>query len=683
MKQLTVVILFCLLSLVSFSQNFDLQGLKDRLNNTTNDTLRLVQLDSLNIGYSEINPDSSIHYAEMEIEIAKLLDFKLNEAAALNMQAYALLNLGNYPASLQIFLAGIEIANNATNEKKILPERYRRTFGIKSDEISPRSYRLQILAFLYFNFGILYENAGNTEKALSNYFQAHELGELTANKQIIGGTYMNIGRIYLQIKKNDSALYFQEGAYDTFREIGMYEYMGSSLLNLGRVYLANGNEAKAVSYFHEAIKVSTEQKYMRGVTAANLVLADINIKNKNKDSAFIFIQNALQIANTMNAPDLLLRTYNSTSNYYKSLNNNDSVVKYLSLVIRMKDSLFNSKQSRQFQNIDFNYLQQQQELAAAKKDYKDKVMKYVLLFGLAVFFIIAIILWRNYHNKQKAYKLLTKQKQETDQQKSRVEHTLDELKRTQAQLIQKEKMASLGELTVGIAHEIQNPLNFVNNFSEVNNELIEETKSEIEKGNIKDAQVLLKDIKDNEEKIIHHGKRAGAIVKSMLQHSGASSGQMEYTDINTLCEEYLRLSFSSFQRKDKSFNAKFETDFDSTIPKLNVVPQDIGRVLLNLNNNAFYAVSEKAKQNISGYTPTVTISTKRINGKLEISVADNGNGIPETAKEKIFQPFFTTKPTGQGTGLGLSLSYDIVKAHGGELTMETKEGEGTEFRIII
>jgi signal transduction histidine kinase len=249
-------------------------------------------------------------------------------------------------------------------------------------------------------------------------------------------------------------------------------------------------------------------------------------------------------------------------------------------------------------------------------------------------------------------------------------------------------MASLGELTAGIAHEIQNPLNFVNNFSEVNTELIDEAEVEINKGNISEAKIILNDIKENSEKINHHGKRAGDIVKGMLQHSRSSSGVKEPTDINALADEYLRLTYHGLRAKDKDFNVIMKTDFDDSIGNINIIPQDIGRVILNLITNAFYVVNEKTKQGITGYQPTVWVSTKLITppsgGKgVLISVKDNGNGIPPKILDKIFQPFFTTKPTGQGTGLGLSLSYDIVKAHGGELKVETKEGEGSEFFISI
>jgi signal transduction histidine kinase/ligand-binding sensor domain-containing protein len=284
------------------------------------------------------------------------------------------------------------------------------------------------------------------------------------------------------------------------------------------------------------------------------------------------------------------------------------------------------------------------------------------------------------------------QKEQLMAQRDHLEKTLTELKAAQKQLVQAEKMASLGELTAGIAHEIQNPLNFVNNFSEVSRELMAEMKDELKAGNNSEAASLADDIEQNLEKIDHHGRRADAIVKGMLQHSRKSTGQIELTDINALADEYLRLSYHGLRAKDKDFNAALNTYFDNTIGKINIIPQDIGRVLLNLFNNAFYAVGEKKRltdsegfKNFQGlaYRPALTLTTKRAGNTITVSIADNGNGIPQSIINKIFQPFFTTKPTGQGTGLGLSLSYDIVKAHGGEIRVETKEGEGTEFIIIL
>ena len=273
---------------------------------------------------------------------------------------------------------------------------------------------------------------------------------------------------------------------------------------------------------------------------------------------------------------------------------------------------------------------------------------------------------------------------ELQKQKDELQETLQELKTTQAQLIQSEKMASLGELTAGIAHEIQNPLNFVNNFSEVTAELIEEMEVELNKGDKEEAIAIAADIKQNLEKIMHHGKRADGIVKGMLQHSRASSNVKEPTDINKLADEYLRLAYHGLRAKDKSFNADLITHLAEGLPEVSMVPQDIGRVLLNLFNNAFYATKEKQKTAGTDYKPAVEITTQAKGKSLEIIVKDNGTGIPDEIKEKILQPFFTTKPTGEGTGLGLSLSYDIVvKAHSGKIDVKSKQGEGSEFKISL
>jgi len=273
-------------------------------------------------------------------------------------------------------------------------------------------------------------------------------------------------------------------------------------------------------------------------------------------------------------------------------------------------------------------------------------------------------------------------------QKEELQQTITELKSTQAQLIQSEKMASLGELTAGIAHEIQNPLNFVNNFSEVNAELLTEMQEIIDQGNWPEVKSIAADIAENEKKIIHHGKRADAIVKGMLQHSRSSSSVKEPTDLNELADEYLRLAYHGLRAKDKSFNATMKTDFDQHIGMVSIVPQEIGRVILNLITNSFYAVNEKNNSGLTGYSPTVFLSTKKIlttpgTGRIEIAVKDNGNGIPQHVMDKIFQPFFTTKPTGQGTGLGLSLSYDIIKAHGGKIRAKTTIGESTTFTVEL
>jgi two-component system NtrC family sensor kinase len=294
--------------------------------------------------------------------------------------------------------------------------------------------------------------------------------------------------------------------------------------------------------------------------------------------------------------------------------------------------------------------------------------------------------------------LLEETIEELEQKRAAIERTnaalsksLEDLKAAQAQLIHAEKMASLGELTAGIAHEIQNPLNFVNNFSEVSKELLQEMKEELEAGNLEEVQKIAADVISNLEKILHHGRRADGIVKGMLMHSRTSKGEKEATDINALVDEYLRLAYHGSRAKDKSFNVKLETAYDDAVGKLEVVPQDIGRGILNLITNAFHACAERSRGAVNerkithstAYEPTVSVSTQKSGDQILISIKDNGNGIPEEIVGKIFQPFFTTKPTGQGTGLGLSLSYDIVKAHNGELAVQTKENTGTTFTIKL
>ena len=333
-----------------------------------------------------------------------------------------------------------------------------------------------------------------------------------------------------------------------------------------------------------------------------------------------------------------------------------------------------------------NFIEQQENIPSEQKSLLLKAVKdadYALT-------IAEFKLERTEKVKRTTAILLEETIEELEQKRKAIEETndalqrsLEELKSTQAQLIQSEKMASLGELTAGIAHEIQNPLNFVNNFSEVSKELLDEMKEELDNGNLEEAMEIMQDIIQNLEKINHHGKRADGIVKGMLQHSRSSSGSKEPTDINALADEYFRLAYHGLRAKDKSFNATMVSDFDDNIDHVNVIPQDIGRVILNLITNAFYVVDEKKKSGIENYEPTVTLKTKKGVKNIEIQVADNGNGIPEKILNKIFEPFFTTKPTGKGTGLGLSLSYDIVKAHGGELKFKSTQGLGTEFSIEL
>jgi signal transduction histidine kinase len=407
-----------------------------------------------------------------------------------------------------------------------------------------------------------------------------------------------------------------------------------------------------------------------GTIAPDFYLAHLRIKQNRLQEAIDLLQQ--DISRLLNNRVEILRDYRLIAELYTKINNGTKAAETYAIFLAKQDSLLADQ--AKYRSISFEAEQQmnEKELSIANLESQNKIASLYqnFLIGIAAILLLFLLgIYQRFRFKRKANLVLEK--------------TLNDLKSTQSQLIQSEKMASLGELTAGIAHEIQNPLNFVNNFSEVNKELVDELQQELKAGNTDDAIAISNDIKENEEKINHHGKRADAIVKGMLQHSRSSSGVKESTNINALADEYLRLAYHGLRAKDKSFNATLHTDFDERIGKINIIPQDIGRVILNLITNAFYVVDEKKKSGIENYEPTVSVSTKKIGDKILISVKDNGKGIPSKVIDKIFQPFFTTKPTGQGTGLGLSLSYDIVKAHGGELRLETKDGEGSEFTIVL
>jgi two-component system NtrC family sensor kinase len=639
-------------------------------NNTTNDTLRMGIARSLSNYYSEINIDSALYYAQQQVALARQLKLKLWEADALDGIGYVLSRLKDYPRSLQAFLAGLEIAENKETAKNIWQVSRFSTMG------NPAFARLVVLTFCHLDVARLYGFTGNVQKQLYHCFEALKTAEIVDDPSILSNIYSNLGRTYSQLEKLDSALNFLQKSIHYYDVSGFKKYKGGTLSYIGMVYLKKGDYVLAKQYFAKAVEESRQVNNVTDLSSTYLDMGDLFSLTGDKDSSLWYANRGLENAQSAGSPDLLVSAYTSLSAIYKLRNNVDSAFFYQSLVLAAKDSINSVEKIKQFENIGFDEQLKVEELEKEKIQVQTRIRTYVLLAGIGVFVIVAFILYRNNKQKQKSNQLLR-------QQKEKVESTLSELKSTQSQLIQSEKMASLGELTAGIAHEIQNPLNFVNNFSEVNTELIDELTAEVDKGDMDEVKAIAKDIKENEQKINHHGKRADSIVKGMLQHSRSSSGVKEPTDINALADEYLRLSYHGLRAKDKIFNAAMETDFDNNIDKINVVPQDIGRVILNLITNAFYAVTEKKKLNFENYDPIVSVSTKKINNAIELTVKDNGNGIPQKELDKIFQPFFTTKPTGQGTGLGLSLSYDIIKAYGGEIKVETKEGEGSEFIIKL
>jgi len=671
-----VVTTVLILSSTARAQLAKPDSLRSALMMATNDTLKIVILTSLTEYYSETSPDSSYAYGDELAKVANRLSYKLDEAHAQLMMGYAMLNKGNYPRSLRALLSGLAIAEDPESDKIKLSHKYYRQMNLFGTPLNISMQRLSTVMVACHFLGILYSNADDHRKALGFLSRALDAAIQTKNDGYMALVYSAMGRAYRSMKKNDSALHCLVKAYRlTVKE----DYQGpraTIILNLAQSYLAIGDSSRAIQYIRNALAVSSSEEYVRGVIAGELLLSELYRKRNLLDSSLYFGREALALAKQMNTPDLLQRSYAALASYYRTTHHLDSTIKYIDLVNEMNARNFNAKQAQEFQNIEFDETLRQREVLETEAAFQNRLQKYALMTGFLIVAIVAIFLWRISRQRQKSNIVLQRQKKE-------IEEAMANLKAAQAQLIQSEKMASLGELTAGIAHEIQNPLNFVNNFSEVNKELADELEQEIDKGNTTDAKALAKDIKENQEKILHHGKRADAIVKGMLQHSRTGSGQKELTDINALCNEYLRLAFHGLRAKDKSFNAKFETSFDEEIRKIEIVPQDFGRVILNLINNAFYAVTEKKKLAPERYEPSVMVSTKKSGGSILISVKDNGDGISKRVLDKIFQPFFTTKPSGQGTGLGLSLSYDIVKAHGGELRVETKEGEGSEFIIQL
>jgi signal transduction histidine kinase len=416
----------------------------------------------------------------------------------------------------------------------------------------------------------------------------------------------------------------------------------------------------------------------------DLQMAKLFDKVNNADSSIYYACKAIGIAKALSFRTTILDATRLLADLYQRRSNIDSAYHYQQLAMRYNDTLFGSAKFNKIQHVLLDEQQRQQKLLQEQQDQKERYQVIAAIATVLFILIVAMLIWRNNLSQRKKNKILDEQKTQLTEQRDELQITLVQLKSTQAQLIQSEKMASLGELTAGIAHEIQNPLNFVNNFSEVNREMIDELKGELKDGNIGEAILIADDIRQNEEKINHHGKRADSIVKGMLEHSRASTGTKEPTDLNKLADEYLRLAYHGLRSKDKSFNAELITNFDESLPLVSVIPQDIGRVMLNLFNNAFYATQQRKIKAEEDYNPAVAVKTSMKNDMIEITVKDNGNGIPDAIKDKIMQPFFTTKPTGEGTGLGLSLSYDIVvKGHGGSIEVDSKENKYTIFTIQL
>ncbi len=601
------------------------------------DTALVIQYISLTRNYLLIKPDSSLYYGNKAILLADKLNYKYGKAFAYRNQANAYKILGDYPNAWDCLQKAKKLYAEMNDDNNLL--------------------------FMEFAGGTLNWAQGEYGEALRIFIQFRPKAEENA-KFDKAALYAFMASCYNELEQPDSGLHYIRKAIRVGLEnkddlSWIYSITGDS-------YLQSNQADSAIFYYRLSHQIATNP--------ADIIHSVIGIArffklHGNIDSCIWYAKSALAESEARSFKDNAKTAAGILAEVYENSDPKASIL-YYKRASALDDSLFGQQKVRQVQSVKYAEQIHSLEQEEKEKAHQAKLLRYLLTGGLSALSLIALVLV--YSNRQK------------QRSNIKIRKAYNELRNTQQQLIQSEKMASLGEMTAGIAHEIQNPLNFVNNFSEVNKELIGDMKNELQGGNYEEAKKIAGDIEANEEKINAHGKRADGIVKSMLQHSRSSSGKKEFTDINALCDEYLRLAYHGLKARDKSFNAKFETDPDPSLPKINVIPQEIGRVILNLINNAFYAVTERKKLNEPGYEPMVKLTTASQHHKVEIRVSDNGTGIPQKVLDKIFQPFFTTKPTGQGTGLGLSLSYDIItKGHGGELKVETKEGAGTVFVVLL
>ncbi|HEY4195085.1 MAG TPA: ATP-binding protein [Mucilaginibacter sp.] len=626
--------------------------------NKQDSTLALLLVEKSGTDYLTTNTDSGMICARQALALSRKIHFKKGEVRSLAAIATFLNISGDLPGSLKV------------------------TFEALPEAISINETR--VIASCYNTRGLTYSILKDHKKSLDNYYMGKKVVEKSHINDLLLVELNNISREYLDFNKLDSALYFTQKAYDLGLKVKMTKNIGYLIRNFGIIQFKKKNYSEAINYYYKSIKAIPGNKNHYLLSEDHRRIAEAYQAMHQPDSCINHAKVAFEQAKLDRNPDQVQRATKLLTEVYLSKNDFKEAFNYQQIMIKAQDSLFSQQKTLQVQNLAYNEEQRKQQIEAAAIAYKNKVRFYTLIAVAAVFVLLASILLFANSKRRRANKLLHQRNEQIQTQHKALEKTLSELKTRQTQLIQSEKMASLGELTAGIAHEIQNPLNFVNNFSEVNAELLDEMQQEIDKGDFEEVKAIAASIKENEQKITQHGKRADGIVKGMLQHSRTNTGEKQLVDMNELTDEYLRLAYHGLRAKDKLFNAEMSTHYEPGLPKISVVQQNIGRVMLNLFSNAFYAVNLKSKTVGSGYKPEIMVTTLSENGKVTIKIKDNGNGIPEDIKDKIMQPFFTTKPAGEGTGLGLSLTYDmIVKEHGGSIDINSIEGEGAEFIITL
>ncbi len=621
-----------------------MDSLRQLLTHSRPDTDRVVLLCQLSDQLWTQNTDSAAVYALQALSLARLIRYRHGEGEALNRLGAALRE-SNLARALEVFQQSLRIAET-TRDQALVAQNLR-------------------------SIGIIYVYLRDQRRGLSYYFRALQIGEQLRDEHRVVIELSNIGLAYDLFNRLDSARLFQERAYVLARRL--HTPTNYILYGLGNVARKEGRVTEARAFYRESIRESKKVHHLRSLNFAYVGLATLYRQMGLSDSSIYYARLGCQAAQTNGFLRGVLNASTLLTHDFKARRQADSALKYQGIMLVMKDTLFGQEKVMHLQNLNYREQQRAQEAAASQAALKVRFRTYGLLAGVVGLLALALLLGRHARQQQRAREAL--------------EQSLAELKATQEQLVQREKMAFLGELTAGIAHELQNPLNFVKNFAEVSTSLVDEITGERRDPNRNASleQEILVGLKQNLQKISQHGQRATSIIKGMLEHSRTGTGQRVATDLNNLVDESLRLAYHGLLTKDKDFTAQLTTIFDPALPTVPVVAQDLGRVLINLFTNAFYAVQQRQYQYPDPtYSPEVTVTTRAVPGSVEIRIRDNGTGMSEAVRARIFQPFFTTKPVGEGTGLGLSLSHDIVTTgHGGTLTVVSQEGEGTEFLIVL
>ena len=663
------IIAFFILMIFAIGANAQKKNVSDSLNKlistATEDTVKARLYSQLGNQYSNSRPDTALLLQEKAMQFAQSAHSVKLEAMIFNNEGIAYYNTGNYPKALTCNFAALKL-----NESP----------GRASHEIKN-----------LYNIASIYDENGEQRQGIRFALKDKALAESIHDKKAIAYALSILGDLYTDLKMRDSALFYQQQAYRFTLKLKDAYLADGAALNLGSIYAGMNKPDTALDYYRKAVFYQVRANDQVRLSMSLLKIAMVLKTLGQPDSSIYYARKAMGLAMRGHFTRQSLSISFFLAGYFKDHGRLDSAFYYQGINMANRDSLYNWQKLRQVMQMGYAERDRENAMDMQAAAYRAAIRFYIVLVALTFLLVLAAVFWYHNHKNKQAKTLLQKQKEQ-------IKATLCELETTQNQLVQAAKMASLGELTAGIAHEIQNPLNFVKNFSEVSVEMIGELDEVLERGDIAEARLVTGDIKQNLEKICYHGGRADSIVKGMLEHSRTASGQKEPTDLNLLVDEFLRLSYHGMRAKDKSFNAELITNFDEKLPNVKVVPQDIGRVLLNLFNNAFYAIQQKAKTTGLDYKPTVEVRTFLLLVKNETSngqeaseikgwcasIKDNGTGIPEKIRNKIMQPFFTTKPAGEGTGLGLSLSYDIiVKGHGGKFDVNSQEGSGSEFLISM